>query len=94
MILHELATNAVKYGALSGTEGGVELAWTVVGEPGSRLMRLIWREQGGPTPAIDPPAGFGLKLVHRETSHGLGGAAVVERPATGLVVTLDVPTDT
>ena len=94
MILHELATNAVKYGALSGTEGGVELAWTVVGEPGSRLMRLTWREQGGPTPAIDPPAGFGLKLVHRETSHGLGGAAVVERPATGLVVTLDVPTDT
>ena len=91
MILHELATNAIKYGALSGLDGVVEVMWTVAGEPGSQQLHLTWGERGGPAPASDSPQGFGLKLVQKETSHRLGGAAVVEWPAQGLVVTLNVP---
>ncbi len=59
LMLHELATNAVKYGALSVPEGKVTLRWTV----GDEKMDLVWQEQGGP-PAVEPTRrGFGSRII-------------------------------
>ncbi len=63
MIAHELATNAIKYGALSTVEGRVKVAWVVEKNGGVHDLTLSWREQGGP-PAREPAAtGFGSKLI-------------------------------
>jgi two-component sensor histidine kinase len=59
MALHELATNAGKYGALSNGSGQVSIEWTVIDTGGERNIQLSWQEQGGPP--VQPPAhkGFG-----------------------------------
>jgi len=85
LILHELATNAAKYGALSSSSGRVSLEWT----SDESTLRIRWRESGGP--AAEPPAktGFGSRLVDR----GLGAGCKVERrfdPA-GFELDLDIP---
>ncbi|MGQ0671522.1 MAG: PAS domain S-box protein [Hyphomicrobium sp.] len=63
-ILHELGTNAMRYGALSRRTGRVTITWKVTG-PSPRLLELIWRESGGPE--VTPPVarGFGLMLIER-----------------------------
>lgn len=85
LVLHELATNAAKYGALSGPEGRVDLSWEIDGD----LLRLHWRETGGPP--VEPPAhsGFGSRLIDL----GLAPHGVVERryPPTGVEVDLAAP---
>ena len=92
MILHELATNAAKYGALSVPDGRVAVNWTagIYGVPGSEVV-LEWRESGGPAAAAPERRGFGLKLVERETSYNLGGAATMQFLPDGLAVTLRFP---
>jgi PAS domain S-box-containing protein len=88
MVLHELATNAVKYGALSNSTGIVKLTWTL-DEPVKRLF-LHWRETGGP-PVLPPSSsGFGSRMIERALS-GEGGKAVFTFAAEGLDVTLDIP---
>ena len=64
LALHELATNACKYGALSAAEGQVTIEWDVSGPP--NRFRISWVERGGP-PVVAPArsAGFGSKLVDR-----------------------------
>lgn len=71
LCLHELATNALKHGALSVPAGRVSLTWAFVPAPGEPRLRLAWRERGGPP--VTPPtrAGFGSRLLKR----GLGGRA-------------------
>jgi two-component sensor histidine kinase/GAF domain-containing protein len=73
LALHELATNAAKYGALSVSGGQVHVTWSVADEPEGRRLQLAWREQGGP--AVEPPAktGFGTRLIQRALSGELGG---------------------
>jgi two-component system CheB/CheR fusion protein len=85
MILHELATNAAKYGALSAAEGQLSVSWAP--GPGG-AMTLEWRESGGPAMAQAATPGFGLKLIEQEARYSLRGT--VERTTTpdGLVVTL------
>lgn len=88
LIVHELATNAVKYGALSEPEGTVEIAWTV--EDGAQLA-LVWSETGGP--AIDAPAakeGFGSQMTSLAASQ-LGGTIEREWPAGGAIARLKFP---
>jgi two-component sensor histidine kinase len=65
MAVHELATNAVKYGALSNTTGTVTLSWRLKREPGPCSLWLEWQETGGPL--VKPPArkGFGSTLIER-----------------------------
>jgi len=77
LALHELATNAAKYGALSVPEGRVELLWTI-GEGEDRLLRLAWRETGGPP--VSPPQrkGMGTQLLRRQ--HGLDEVELHYRP--------------
>lgn len=88
LVLHELSTNAAKYGAFSTPEGRVDLSWTVESPSAGRGKRLIvvWRETGGPKPAAEPqPAGLGTRLI----DHGIPGAEVTRRyEAEGLVCTI------
>ncbi len=91
MVLHELATNALKYGALSSPSGRVDVMWSLTGEDGAQRLQLGWRESGGPPVAATKRRGFGLKVLERETSHGLDGKAAVAWNAGGLSVMLDFP---
>ena len=90
MILHELATNAAKYGALSAEAGRIRVGWTVAdGE--ARRLKLVWAETDGPVVGEPTRRGFGLRLIERETRHALGGEASVAWPVGGVKVELDLP---
>jgi two-component sensor histidine kinase len=86
MAVHELATNAVKYGALSNGSGHVQVAWEVL--PEDRL-RLRWQESGGPP--VRPPRqkGFGLRLIESALPGELGSAHLEFAPA-GLTCVLEI----
>lgn len=81
LIFHELATNAVKYGALSVPEGRVDLTWTLEG----RTLNVSWAESGGPL--VAPPArkGFGTRLIERGLRGELHGSASMSYPPSGLI---------
>jgi PAS domain S-box-containing protein len=88
MALHELGTNAAKYGALSAPEGEVSIAWEV--KDGDRLA-LEWRERGGP-PVVPPShKGFGFRMIERALAADLAGAAGIEFNADGLVCRIEAP---
>ncbi len=90
MAVHELATNAVKYGALSQPEGRVRVAWKLTaGEdppPGAPMTWLVldWIEAGGPEVAAPSRSGFGTLLIQRGLSHELGGGATLDFRPEGL----------
>jgi PAS domain S-box-containing protein len=65
MCLHELATNAAKYGALSNGTGQIHVAWELVGDGGERKVRLSWRETGGPPVTGPQRKGFGSVLIEQ-----------------------------
>jgi PAS domain S-box-containing protein len=90
MALHELYTNAIKYGALLTEEGRITLAWSVAPAPDPRL-RLEWRETGGG--AVAPPArqGFGTRLINQVFTHDLGGSVALDYAPSGLTCTAEVP---
>ncbi len=75
LALHELATNAVKYGALSSENGRVEVVWSRTADGG---FRLDWTERGGPAVKTPERRGFGSTLLERVTSRELGGECRVE----------------
>lgn len=81
MVIHELCTNALKYGALSGDQGRVEIDWAIGGEPGSSRLDLVWTEHGGP--AVVPPTrrGFGSRLIETSVSSDLGEGRLEFAPA-------------
>lgn len=89
MALHELATNAVKYGALSNEAGAVEICWDINRASGE--FRFNWVEHGGP--AVEPPArrGFGSRLIERGLAADVGGEVRLVFPATGVQFTLTAP---
>lgn len=86
MILHELSTNSLKYGALSAAGGEVAIDWTPRGEAG---WRLTWTEGGGPAVAVPQRNGFGSRLINRLATE-IGGAVVFHWRPEGLVVELSV----
>lgn len=92
LILHELATNAVKYGALSNETGRVVLAWRLDEIDGETQFRLRWQEEGGPEVAPPTRRGFGSRLIER-TFPTVNGRAELAFLPTGLVFTLDAPLD-
>ena len=87
LILHELATNAVKHGALLEVDGRVRLAWRLEG----RMVVMDWREIGGPPVVESAATGFGLRLL-RTALQSYGGYAEINFPAAGLQCKLSVPT--
>jgi two-component system CheB/CheR fusion protein len=89
MTLHELATNAVKYGALSQNDGQLNVAWKV--QRRNRLL-LTWEEKGAPTvPKPSGRKGFGSQLIDQGIRHNLGGETKTEFRKAGLYVELSVP---
>lgn len=87
LALHELATNALAYGALSRPDGAVSLKWGI--EDGR--LKIEWRESGGPSVATPPREGFGHKVVKRLVALALDGEATLNFPPDGLVWTLSIP---
>jgi two-component sensor histidine kinase len=87
MIVHEIATNAAKYGALSNETGTVTLNWEVFENTGSNL-RLIWTEAGGPPVVAPAGRGFGSRLIERSARDQLGGEATVDFLPDGVVYTV------
>lgn len=88
LLLHELATNAAKYGALSTPEGKVVVTWSV------RDQRLVlsWSELGGPAIGAPPPhTGFGTQLIELSVTGNLGGQIRQDWEATGLRCTIEAP---
>ncbi|GJD84330.1 sensor histidine kinase [Methylobacterium haplocladii] len=85
MALHELATNAVKYGALSVERGRVEVAWRTYRDQGRRRFALRWSEHDGPNVAPPTRRGFGSRLIERSLADAFGGE-VEWRPEPGGMV--------
>ncbi len=86
LVIHELATNSLKYGALSSETGTLDVSCA---PPSNEVMTVIWTERGGP-PVTAPvaPRGFGSKLLARSLSGQLGGSIDYQWDEKGLVVTL------
>ncbi len=94
LALHELATNAAKYGALSAAAGRVEIDWSADSREGRRWLTLRWVEQGGPS--VEPPSrvGFGRLLLERVLSYDLDGKVDLDFRTEGLICTIKLPFDT
>jgi two-component system, chemotaxis family, CheB/CheR fusion protein len=91
LALHELCTNAAKYGALSVPEGRVDIVWSVSGDAPARKLAFRWAESGGP-PVLPPKSkGFGSSLIERALPMELSGEARVTYPIGGVVFVLDAP---
>jgi PAS domain S-box-containing protein len=94
MVVHELAANAAKYGALSGapgTAGMVELAWKVEHSGAGPLLRLAWQESGGPPVQPTARRGFGTLLVERGVAVELRGKATIDFALAGVRCELEIP---
>lgn len=91
MVLHELATNAAKYGALSNTEGRVVVEWAVVNASGGPMLRLLWTESGGPSVDVPERKGFGSTLIERSVTDELKGSTTLTFGPSGVTCRLDIP---
>lgn len=92
MVLHELATNAVKHGALSNDAAGkVDIAWQVEPAPQGDRMRLRWQESGGPP--VTPPRrkGFGSRLIEGGLAQDLEGEVRLDYEPAGVVCQINMP---
>jgi len=93
MILHELATNAAKYGALSTPNGTLDVNWQREDSGGQPQIRLRWIEAGGPPVKTPSRRGFGSELIERSTTHELHGQATLDYREEGLHGELTFPWD-
>jgi hypothetical protein len=89
LVLHELATNARKYGALSVAQGRLSVTWEVRTNGGENLI-LEWKESGGPPVSAPKRRGFGSTLIER-TIHAQGGKASIRYGSEGLSARLRLP---
>ena len=91
MAVHELATNAAKYGALSSSDGSIDLSWTMKTNGAGPRLRLCWYERNGP-PVVKPNhTGFGTRLLERGIETELGGNTLIEFAPAGLRCEIDIP---
>jgi two-component sensor histidine kinase len=88
---NELATNAVKYGALSNAAGSILIEWTMETTPAGQRLLLNWKEKDGPP--VTPPAhkGFGSRVIERGLAHELESTIHLDYRSDGLVCTMDIP---
>jgi two-component sensor histidine kinase len=91
MALHELSTNAAKYGAFSTESGRVDVHWDVTETADGETVTLRWREQGGPI--VQPPTrkGFGSRLIERGLTRELAGEVLLDYQPSGLSCTISFP---
>ena len=86
LALHELATNAAKYGALSAPEGHVTIEWSLGGD---NRLRLRWQEMGGPTVAPPSRKGFGSRLIENLLAAELKGDVTISYDPAGVICEVD-----
>ena len=87
LVVHELATNSIKYGALSSAKGTIEIKCSAE----SGKVEIVWTESGGPRTSKPPgQSGFGTKLVVSSLADQLGGTISASWPPTGAIITLEM----
>ena len=92
MALHELVTNAVKYGALSNPTGHVSVNWDrQYPEGAAARVRIEWRETGGPLVVSPPKFGYGISLIREMIPHELGGMVDLTFASDGVCCKIDIP---
>jgi PAS domain S-box-containing protein len=93
MVLHELTTNAAKYGGLSARGGGVMLRWRWVWNGSGARLAIEWQEVGGPHVASPSRSGYGTSIVREVIPFELGGIVDLEFAADGVRCRLEIPAD-
>ena len=89
--LHELATNAAKYGAFSNDVGTIAISWATAPERAGDRLVLRWVEEGGP-PVVPPThKGFGTWVIERGLAHELGGSVSLDYRPGGVACTMNIP---
>ena len=89
--LHELATNAIKYGALASPDGHVKLEWHVRQADDKLWLHIVWIESGGPKVQAPAHRGFGSRLIEKGLTHELGGKVQLDFDPAGVRCTIDMP---
>jgi len=90
MAIHELATNAVKYGALSNSEGTIELSWDIEGD-GDKNFVIYWTEAGGPPVSSPSRKGFGETVIRQMASSSVSGTVTLDYDPKGVCWSLKAP---
>lgn len=91
LMVHELSTNAAKYGALSNDRGRVDIRWSIEPRPEGEVVILNWTERDGPPVAAPGRQGFGTKLIERGLAGQLGAKVSLAYPPDGATCTLEIP---
>jgi PAS domain S-box-containing protein len=91
MVLHELVTNAVKYGALSSANGSLALDWRISGLDDARVLLIDWRESGGPAARPPERKGFGSKLLEWGITQEMEGRVDVAFEPSGFRASIEIP---
>jgi len=89
--LHEMATNAAKYGALSQEGGVVCLSWEIVNGSRPHRLHFTWTEVGGPPVTAPTRTGFGTKLIQRVLAREIGGEAEIDYQPNGVIFKVAAP---
>jgi len=86
-VVHELATNSLKYGALSVSTGTLDVSGALADDE----VQIVWSEQGGPeVVAPTGQTGYGSKLLQRTMASTLGGSIAIDWPKSGVLATLRI----
>jgi PAS domain S-box-containing protein len=91
LALHELATNAVKYGALSVPDGHVSIGWRHMDLPRGPGLGFVWTERGGPPVRTPERRGFGARMIERSLAYELDGTVALDFRPDGVVCTIEAP---
>lgn len=93
MVLHELITNAIKYGALSSQDGRIAVSWWIEDQNTKPCFEFDWREMGVSIAPYAGTAGFGRRLIEEALPHQLDGEAMLSFPSDGCRFHLSIPLD-
>lgn len=89
LLLHEMATNAAKYGALSAPGGQIAVKWSLEDE--NTKLRLSWTESGGPPVSPPTSTGYGTRLITSTATYSLNGQLSQEFPPSGYRAEIAIP---
>lgn len=84
LAMHELATNAIKYGALTAHDGRVSVTWTCAPVPDGERVVIEWKEHGGPPPKVPEKEGFGTRMIKSVPSREKNGEVTIQYPPDGI----------
>lgn len=91
LAFHELATNALRHGSLTASNGSVKVEWNVSEQDGQRMFAMTWRETSGPTVAAPLGTSFGTTILKRATEEALAGSVDIDYDSRGLIWTVTAP---